>query len=380
MEQQIIKNPLVKEWLSLKRTHTTRLAYEFRITVFLEYFKMTPEDLLELSPREARNLCLQYQNENTNLANNTLLGRLTAVASFLDHYDKPIKWKRNTKVRPRPDVNSHVFSNGDLTKMFQVANTRDKCLLTLAASLGWEIGAFIDFRRETLRRLLARQEETGEEFIYFRQIREKTGQPRLAVLNPLAIEWARKWLKKSENITTRTRNPNRPQNLTSKQRVSDIFDLTGRGILNRIQVLARRADLKTVGNVKFHAIRKWVASGLSRSGFNEWQAKYVLGKSVPLADSTYLQTLEIEVKERYPSAYENYLNLETSVPRKAVDAVTKDLEEKSSEIEDLKKQVQELKRLFEAAIETHTGQPTRQQADMVDDEVEKMMKRRKQRA
>jgi len=357
MELQLNENPLIKKWLRLKKSRNTKYDYLIRISKFLEHFDMTPEELLELSPKEARELCLVYQNENRNLSNNTILGRQTAVASFMDYYDKTIKWKRNTKVKPRPDVSSHVFSNGDLSRMFEVGSTRDKCMLSLACSLGWEISAFVDFKKEILHRLLERQAETKEDFVYFREIREKTGEPRLAILNPLSIKWSRKWLQEAEHMTLRERDPIK-ETFDSKRRVSDIFDLTGKGILNRIKVLARRAGIKTTGNVRFHNIRKWCMSGLSRSGFNEWQTKYVLGKSIPLADSTYLQTLELEVRERYPKAFEEYLNLETSVPRKAVTSLSKELEESKEKNQELRNRVETLEkrmhRLFAVGDEWKT--------------------------
>lgn len=80
-------------------------------------------------------------------------------------------------------------------------------------------------------------------------------------------------------------------------------------------------------------------SGLSRSGFNEWQVKYVLGKAIPMSDGTYLQSLEQEVRERYPKAYENYLNLETNVPRKAVTTLTGEIEHLKEENIELKQQL-----------------------------------------
>jgi len=338
MEPQLNENPLIKKWLRLKKSRNTKYDYLVRITKVLEHFNMTPEELLEMSPKEARELCLIYQNENRHLSNNTILGRQTAVASFMDHYDKPIKWKRNTKVKPRPDIKSHVFSNGDLSKMFEAGNTRDKCMLSLACSLGWEISSFVDFKKETLHRLLERQEETGEEFVYFQEIRQKTGEPRLAILNPLALKWSRKWIKESESMPKRERESSE-ESFDFKRRVSDIFDLTGKGILNRIKVLGRRAGIKTTGNLRFHNIRKWVMSGLSRSGLNEFQIKYVLGKSIPLSDGTYLQTLEQEVRERYPKAYEEYLNLETRVPRKAVTALTGEIEQLKEKNIELKSQL-----------------------------------------
>ena len=34
-----------------------------------------------------------------------------------------------------------------------------------------------------------------------------------------------------------------------------------------------------------------------------------MGKAIPVSDMTYLQTLQQEIEERYPKAYENYLSL-----------------------------------------------------------------------
>lgn len=338
METELIKNPLVSDWLAEKRSHTTRRSYLYRLRMFLEYHGITPEQLIEMSPKEARTLALRYQNENKELSDNTLLGRLTAVASFMDYYDKTINWKRGTRVRPRPDTKSHVYTNGDLTKMFEVADTRGKAILALATSLGWEISGFVDLKRETLRKLIDRAKENGDQFVYFRDIRQKTGQPRLGILNPLAIEWCDKWLKLSEDMETRERESQtiNPLTLTAKRRVSDIFDLTGNGIHYAMRNLAKKANIKLTGKTRFHNIRKWVMSGLSRSGFNEFQIKYVLGKAIPMSDQVYLQTLEEEIRDRYPEAYENYLNLSTTISKdtkKKIEDENKRLKEKFAEME-----------------------------------------------
>jgi hypothetical protein len=366
MSQELINNPLVSDWLAEKRSNTTRRSYLYRLRLFLEYHGITPDQLLEMTPKEARTLALRYQNENTELSNNTLLGRLTAVASFMDYYDKPINWKRGTRVRPRPDTKSHIFTNGDLSKMFEVADTRDKAILALASSLGWEISGYVDFERETLRKLIERAKETGEQFVYFKNVRQKTGQPRLGVLNPLAIEWCDKWLKLSEDMPKRDRGPRtvNPLTLTAKRRVSGIFDLTGNGIRNAINSLAKKANIKLTGKPRFHNIRKWVMSGLSRSGFNEFQIKYVLGKAIPMSDQVYLQTLEQEIRDRYPEAYENYLNLSTTISKdvkkkieaenerlkKRIEVLESQKQERSKDIEELKKQMTALRKQFESLI------------------------------
>ena len=359
MEQELIKNPLVEEWLNQKRSHTTRRVYLYRLRQFLEYHNIDPDELLNMSAKEARTLALRYQNENNQLANNTVLGRLTAVASFMDHYNKTINWKRGSRVRPIPDIKSHVYSNGDLSKMFEVADTRDKAILALASSLGWEISGFVYLKRETLRKLIERAKETGEQFVYFKDIRQKTGQPRLGVLNPLAIEWCDKWLKLSENMPQRLREPRtvNPITLTAKRRISDIFDLTGNGIHNAMRNLAKKANLKLTGLPRFHNLRKWVMSGLSRSGFNEFQIKYVLGKAIPMSDQVYLQTLEEEVQERYPSAYENYLNLSTTISKdlkKKIENENERLKEKILKMEyenaDMKDEMRRMAKKMNAVI------------------------------
>ena len=80
-------------------------------------------------------------------------------------------------------------------------------------------------------------------------------------------------------------------------------------------------------------------SGLSRSGFNEYQIKYVLGKAIPMSDMVYLQSLEIEIRERYPEAYENYLNLNPSVSPKAMTTLTKEIDQLKEENVDLKQRL-----------------------------------------
>lgn len=334
---ELRKNPLVEEWLAEKRTVNTRRTYLMRLRNFLDYHGLSPEELLEQPPRKQRNLALRFQNEQPEMNPNTIISHLTAVASFLDHYDMPINWKRS-RVKPRPDVTSHVFTNGDLYKMFEIADTKQKCMLTLACSLGWEVRGYATLKQETLRKLIERAKDTGEKFVYFRNVRQKTGVSRLGVLNPLALEWTEKWLKIRKEKPRRQRK----QQLDRIKPVSDIFDMTSEGINRMLKRLAKKAQIKTTGRVRFHNIRKWVMSGLSRSGFNEWQVKYVLGKAIPLSDATYLQTLEEEVRERYPSAYENYLNLNPKVNLKAVSGLSKDLEEKTHEIDELRTQLYSL--------------------------------------
>lgn len=73
-------------------------------------------------------------------------------------------------------------------------------------------------------------------------------------------------------------------------------------------------------------------SGLSRAGFNEFQIKYLMGKAIPLADLTYLQTLQQEIEERYPAAYERYLNVKSEASVKAVTELTRQMGQQAQEL------------------------------------------------
>ena len=63
---------------------------------------------------------------------------------------------------------------------------------------------------------------------------------------------------------------------------------------------------------------------------HEFQIKYVVGKQIPLTDLTYLHTLQAEIEERYPEAYEKHLCIlryQTRNAQSEVDALRKELEE-----------------------------------------------------
>jgi len=231
-----------------------------------------------------------------------------------------------------PDLDSHTFSNGDLSKMFDVGSTKEKALLALGCSLGWEISAVLELTRDFLQGLVDRAKSENQNFIFFISRRRKTGAARLGVLNPNALEWVGKWLTESQNMQKRKRKENRKQ---ADQPLSPVFDITDEGVNKMLRRLAKDAQIVVTGRVHFHRIRGWVMSGLSRAGFNEFQIKYLMGKAIPLADMTYLQTLQQEIEQKYPEAFEQCLNLKPRIQEKLIKDLAKSTTE---EIEKLKEE------------------------------------------
>jgi hypothetical protein len=335
----IRNKPQVIEWLDECRKSSTRRIYGNNITKFFQWYEGSYEEFLKLDPKAARHALLKYQNEHSDVPANTVNNVITAMCSFLMYLDKPVNL-RGKRLASTPDLDSHVFTNGDLTRMFDIANTKEKALLALATSLGWEISAVLEFSRETLQNLVNRARAEGKEFIYFRSQRKKTGALRLGVLNPLALEWVEKWLKELPSKKVRVR---KIAKVTKDRPLSEVFDIGEEGANLILKRLAKEAGLALTGRVHFHKIRGWAMSGLSRAGFNEFQIKYIVGKAIPLRDMTYLQTLGQEIEERYPKAFSQFLNIKPAKIVTVVDEnLTQELRNKDSEVKTLKESVVKL--------------------------------------
>jgi integrase len=337
--EAILEHPKIKVWLEECRAKTTRRSYSARIKSFFLWTGKSVDVFLSLSKEEKRSIALQFQRESEGTEgrkNNTITSMLEALNSFLDCSDMKINFK-GKMVRRQMDLGSHNFSNGDLTKMFDLGNTKEKALLSLAVSLGWEVSAVLELQRKQLQSYIKRAKDEHKPIFYFMSQGQKTGVPRLGVLNPLALEWAEKWLIESKDTPLRMRKANK---ITKDRVVSDLFDITEEGANKIMRRLACEAHLSTTGRVHFHKLRGWVISGLSRAGFNEFQIKFCVGKAIPMTDMTYLYGLQDQIEKRYPQAFEDHLNLKA--PTRAVIDLSKSLEQEKKKTDALNAKVLQL--------------------------------------
>jgi integrase len=300
---------LIAEWLEECRTQSTRRLYGQNIKLFQEWYRKPLETFLTLDAKAMRHEALRFQTflaERTTKRNglmtaNSIISALTALGSFCTFNDKTLNL-RGKRLRSRIDLSSHVFTNGELSRLFDIGSVEEKAILSTFCSLGWEVSSLLELKRPFIESLLKQAKDEKKDFIYFQSQRPKTGALRLGVLNPLAIEWLGKWLEQSKG--------ERLFRFTTKE-----------GVNAMIKRLAREAHIAKTGRIHTHLIRKWVMSGLSRAGFNEFQIKFLLGKAIPLSDLTYLQTLQQEIEAKYPKAYE-YVNIK---PAKVVTVVDENL-------------------------------------------------------
>jgi len=307
---------IIQKWANNYKSVDLQQKKIKRLKKFLEYTDKSPEELLKMSPKEAKDLILEVQAKivsETNYADNTILTYLSAAKCFFeDNLSYSIKFRKNQLVSPKQASGFHVFSNGDLAKILQVANIKYKALIAVATSTGFSIDDILRFKKQTIYNIIERAKQNDEKFAYFKWVRAKTNVQALAVLNPLAIEWVEKYIQF---------NP--PKNSNEL-----LFGRDYSVVYRMFSNLVERASLTLTGKPRIHAIRKWLMSKLSTAGFNEFQIKRCVGKKIPNSVDTYLQTLDDEIKERYPKIYDAHL----SIIKKEKVIIQKVIEKSSEEL------------------------------------------------
>jgi len=329
---------LITEWLEECRTQSTKQLYGQNIRLFQEWYQKPLGTFLNLTPKAMRHEALKFQSflvervtkRKAPMTANSIISALTALGSFCTFNDKTLNL-RGKRLRMQIDLSSHVFTNGELSRLFDIASVEEKAILAAFCSLGWEVSSLLQLKRPFIESLIKQAKEENKGFIFFQSQRPKTGALRLGVLNPLAIEWLSKWLEQSSG--------ERLFKFTTKE-----------GVNLMVKRLAREAHITKTGRIHTHLIRKWVMSGLSRAGFNEFQIKYVLGKAIPLSDMTYLQTLQQEIEAKYPKAYE-YVNIKPARIVTVVDeSLTQELKNKDREIKELKEKIAAIDQKIDSKI------------------------------
>jgi len=296
---------LVDKWINSYARWQSRNAYFFGLANFKRWYLKPLAEWLKLPSWNEKKPCwekiaLDFQNFAVNsvlsdalkpLAVNTVLTSLRALASFTYyHRHETFKLRRGQRLQNEMDTDSHIFRNGDVARMFDVGDPQQKAIVSTFSSLGWEFSGVLGLDRVRIEKLIAQAEQSGEQFVYINEQRGKTGAPRFACLNPLAIEYLKKYWVKWKGPT--------------------MFKIRTKGGLNEmLHQLAEKSGIITTGSVHSHLFRKWVMGQLSRAGWNDYQISYYVGKKIPGDKQTYLQRLEQDIRELMPETYEKYLSL-----------------------------------------------------------------------
>jgi len=298
-----MKDPMEK-WLAEYAKDSTRRVSKRRFELFLEFTKKTPQLLVdEFNQKNAKHLLLTFQNwllNKKSYSKHTVKSAIGSVRGFYASQCQPIFGLRGKLVQAkRPSQKEHQFSINDLRKMYHVGNTRDKAILAVGCSTGWEVSAIRSMKRDYLDKLVKRARTEGLEHISFWSEREKEAETRLGILNACAIDALERWLEKTKNSKS-----NWLWSAGNKQKplTSDTFN-------DILRSLVEEAGIVTIGKIRWHLLRKWLMVTLSNAGFGEWEVKLVVGKAIPSSDMTYLEGLRSTILPKYKQAYPKYLSL-----------------------------------------------------------------------
>ena len=335
----------VEDFLSyIKETKSksTFKEYKYGINKFAEWFKKTPNEILEMRKQdwisgdlhrkkrfmreiEKFHKSLIKQGYSINSARTLCLG----LMQLFRFYEMPVT------VPSGSDVSKTVVSTKDFVpnahqyrSMFNAAgDLRSKLIISLGKDLGWRIGDFVQIRKEQLPDL----EQDAP--ISFELITEKEDVIAKSFLSAETCGLLKEYL-----LTTPKENPYLFPSNTEKYIDPDTINRT-------LRRLAKKSNVKIPRNkrLRFHAFRKRFLSTCANLSIDVNIAKILIGKDVETSMLTYLS--EVKHKEAFLKVQSVLRLTETSMRRKRIP--TTELEKR---LEELEKKLEDQGRLIHGII------------------------------
>jgi integrase len=290
----------VKEYLDSVANPNTRKSYRIGIQKFCEWFGKAPSEILEmrkddLNHKDGENLIdyrnraarfekdieqfhnyLLQQDYKINTARNLTLG----IRQLFRYYQMPVRIRAGSRVNKTVKTSKNFPMRIEhVRKMFEVADLRERVILTIATDLGLRISDFIGIKKEDLPPL---DQESPVAFDVM------TGKEEVVAHGFLSDETVK--LLKVYLPTLRKDNVYLfPSN--GESHISDEW-------LNRLlQRLATKSKIDLNGkSLTFHCFRKMFLSTSIDSGIGLIAGKKLCGKSISKSDDTYLTVVKIREK------------------------------------------------------------------------------------
>jgi len=290
----------VKEYLDSVANPNTKKSYRIGIKKFCEWFGKSPREVLEmrkgdLTQREGEDL-IEYRNRavrfvkeiekfhsslleqgyKTNTARNLTLG----IRQLFRFYQMPVSIRAGSKVSKTVKTSrSFPLRIEHVRKMFEVADLRERVILSMATDLGLRISDFIKIKKGELPPL------DQEPPVMFDVMTGKEEVVAHGFLSNETTELLRLYLPtlKKDNLYLFPSN--------GMRYISDEW-------LNRLlKKLVDKAQIRLNGkSLTFHCFRKMFLSTAIDSGIGLTAGKKLCGKAIPKSDDTYLTTMRLGEK------------------------------------------------------------------------------------
>jgi integrase len=279
----------------------TKKGYRKGIKEFCQWFGKTAEEILQmrkedLTQRIGENL-IEYRNRASrfekeiekfhadllqkhpiNTARNYTLG----IRQLFRYYEMPIRFRTGSKIgKTVKTTRNFPLTIEYVRRMYDVADLRERVILSMATDLGLRIGDFISIKKKDLPSL------DQEPPISFEMMTDKEDVIAYGFLSQESIDLLKVYLPTLEKKKS---NPYLfPSN--GKSHISDEW-------INRLlQKLAEKAQIDLNGkNLTFHCFRKMFMSASIDSGIGLTAGKKLCGKAIAQSDDTYLTTVNLRQK------------------------------------------------------------------------------------
>ena len=290
----------VQEFLDSLPSKGTKKIYKMGLKKLFEWYGKTPDQILQ----ERKDDLTQRPNEDLVTYKNRASHYSKIIERFHSHLlDKGYKintaksltnglrqlfryYQMDIKVRNGSSINRTVKTqrNFPLTiehvrKMYEVANFRERVILSMATDLGLRVSDFLKIQKQDLPDL------SLEAPISFDIMTDKEDVIATGFLSQETVELLKKYLE--------TLPEENPYVFPSSQHNPRAISRTQTG--NLLKDLAKKAGLK-VNNGKsltFHCFRKMLLSASIDSGIGLTAGKKLVGKTIPQSDDTYLTTVKL---------------------------------------------------------------------------------------
>jgi integrase len=291
----------VQEFLNSISNPRTRKGYRFGLSKFVEWFKIPAKEILsmrqeDLTQRPGENL-VEYRNRaarfekeiekfhshliekgySINSARNMTLG----IRQLFRYYQMPVTIRSGSKVSQTVKTTKNFpLTIGHVRKMFQVANLKERMVLSLAVDTGLRISDFLAIKKTDLPPLEA------EPPIAFTLLTQKEKILAYCFLSKETVDLLKTYLPTLKEKTN--------EYLFASNGKSHLSDEAVSKMLNR---LAEKAQIDLNGKrLTFHCFRKMFLSASIDSGIGLTAGKKLCGKAIARSDDTYLTTVKLKEK------------------------------------------------------------------------------------
>jgi integrase len=291
----------VQEFLNSISNPRTRKGYRFGLNKFVEWFSKPAEEILTMRQEdltqkpgenlvEYRNRAARFEKEiekfhshliekgySINSARNMTLG----IRQLFRYYQMPVTMRSGSKVSQTVKTTKNFpLTIEHVRKMFQVANLKERTILSLAVDTGLRISDFLKIKKTDLPPL------DTEPPIAFTLLTQKEKIPAHCFLSKETINQLKTYLptlKKKNNTYLFASN--------GKSHISD------EAVSKMLKRLAEKAQIDLNGkSLTFHCFRKMFLSASIDSGIGLTAGKKLCGKAIARSDDTYLTTVKLREK------------------------------------------------------------------------------------